>query len=153
MKCLGTVKSQVVQKRDKNGSSDVYFIPCWNTWVYFYREAISLITSTKMSIPFRKMFSFKNSLWSWRRIGVWFIGENPRAGNPTSRMYLLSVAAGKMVGTIFNWCLSVAFLKALNQGSSSDTEVIVWSVNFWRNSISIPSPALKKRKHWWDHYG
>ena len=39
--------------------------------------------STKMSMPLRKVVSLRNSLWSWRRIGWWFMGENPMAGIPT----------------------------------------------------------------------
>lgn len=34
-------------------------------------------------MPFRKTCSFKYSLWSCRRMGVWFIGEKPMAGRPT----------------------------------------------------------------------
>ena len=45
----------------------VYFIPFY--WIILYTEAISSMMSTNISIPFKKMFSFKNSLWSCNNTG------------------------------------------------------------------------------------
>ena len=112
-----------------------------NNVFQFYTCATSLIMSQKMSIPFKKIFSFKNSLWSCNKIGVLGIGENPKAGIPTSRINLLSVPAGKISVATFNPFLSIAALNALNHGSSWEIGVIVWSVNFCLNSSSIPPPA------------
>ena len=47
------------------------------------RSARLAIMSTKMSMPLRKMDSWMNSLWWWRRTGVRWRGENPMAGTPT----------------------------------------------------------------------
>ena len=45
-------------------------------------DARAVMILQYMSIPRRKTFSFRNSLWSCRSIGVLFIGENPMAGIP-----------------------------------------------------------------------
>ena len=50
-------------------------------------SAMLAMMSIKMSMPLRKMVSLRNSSWSWRRIGVWFIGENPMAGIPTLGLF------------------------------------------------------------------
>ena len=74
-------------------------------FISLHTPAISAMISRNMSIPFKKIFSFKNSLWSCNNMGVLFIGENPKAGMPTSRKYLESVPAGKTLGTISKLCL------------------------------------------------
>ena len=63
-------------------------------------------------MPSRKTLSLRNSLWSCRRIGVWFMGENPRQGIPSVRRNRLSVPAGKISGSSWtplererkHWC-------------------------------------------------
>lgn len=54
---------------------------------FSYAFAISLIILMNITIPLRKILSFKNSLWSWSKTGVFGIGENPSAGIPTSLIY------------------------------------------------------------------
>jgi len=41
--------------------------------------------------PSRKIFSFKYSLWSWSRMGVRFMGENPIAGRPIYNTHIHSI--------------------------------------------------------------
>ena len=61
---------------------------CLSVCLFVYTSAISAMMSTKISIPVMKTFSLRYSLWSCNRTFVLFIGENPNAGIPTSRMYL-----------------------------------------------------------------
>ena len=75
-------------------------------------EAILQIILQKIGIPLKNMSSFKNSLWSCKRIGVLGIGENPNAGIPTSLRNLLSVPAGKICGLTLIWLWSHPALKA-----------------------------------------
>jgi len=34
-----------------------------------------------MSMPFKKMSLWSRSLWSWSKMGVWFMGEKPKEEN------------------------------------------------------------------------
>ena len=108
-----------------------------------YAFAISLIILMNITIPLRKILSFKNSLWSWSKTGVLGIGENPSAGIPTSLRYWLSVPAGNIFGAMFMLLLSHPFLNARNQTSSAAVDVTVWSVNLESYWIVIYPPAWK----------
>ena len=140
-------------------------IPLWwlpTTWLYSYiivptlRQKNKLcystlatfwIMSTKISIPFRKTCSLRNSLWSCRRTGVFGMGLKPMAGSPICLRYLESVPAGNICGLTRRLCLVKASLMAEYQGSPSSTEVRVWPVNLQMNSswTSWPASASQPR--------
>lgn len=110
-------------------------------------------------MPLKKTSVFKNSSLSCNKTGVLFIGENPKAGKPTSLTYLLSVPPGKirlvnfkplrMLEFVFvskfhdrtTYNSSVVSLNTIQKGFESSRFVTGTLGCFCSYSIQIPSPA------------
>uniref|UniRef100_A0A0E9QLP9 Uncharacterized protein n=1 Tax=Anguilla anguilla TaxID=7936 RepID=A0A0E9QLP9_ANGAN len=92
-------------------------------------------------MPRRDTCSFRNSLWSCSRMGVWFIGEKPMAGRPTALINRLSEAAGNISFCRFIFIALHVALKIFHQGLLSSVDVRSWLVCFCANSYVMPSPA------------
>lgn len=71
---------------------------------------ISLNISWYIWIPSNNLFLFMNSSSPCNNKGVLFIGVNPNAGIPISRINLLSAVAGLVIGLIFNFLKAIEIL-------------------------------------------
>lgn len=63
-----------------------------------WKELNALITCSYTLMPLRNTLSSRNSLLSWSSIGVFVIGENPRAGMPSCLTKRESVVEDKISG-------------------------------------------------------